>query len=399
MTDEESIYTRDKMKQKTVYPTEQTPSYADWALYEMGKELEAKVDSIGGVPEHTSEDAGKVLKVTAENRLAWATDEQGHAQVQSNWDESDNTQPSYIQNKPTIPEGVPAYTTSDDGKVLGVTVDSSGETPVAEVEWVEPEGGLPEFTTADDGKVLGVTVDSSGETPVAEVNWKELLKDSELVEYNNNVVTVIAPAIKYGERKSVYINSNTIVEEGYLYIGFIMNTNEYLQTEGSRNKVTVNGSNKARFEVYTLNSRNMDLSYFYGIMYIVKVKVKSGISDLYNCLSVIIPYDTKFYQNIIKKYFSNTGASNPSSSDEYGISKVFVNTTTQDAFINTAAGVWKKINNENSSVILTDTSDPTTATVGVIGQIFINTSTQNAFMCTAVDTVTPSYTWKQITLT
>lgn len=162
MTDEESIYTKDKMKQKTVYPTEQTPSYADWALFDMGKDLEDKVEGTEAIPDHTSEDAGKVLKVTAQNGLAWATDEQGHAQVQSNWNETDNTQPSYIQNKPTIPEGVPAYTTSDDGKVLGVTVDSSGDTPVAEVEWVEPEGGLPAIVSGDVGKVVAVNSSENG---------------------------------------------------------------------------------------------------------------------------------------------------------------------------------------------------------------------------------------------
>ena len=41
-------YDIEKMKQKVVYPTEQTPSYADWRLFEMGVELEKKVDSGGG---------------------------------------------------------------------------------------------------------------------------------------------------------------------------------------------------------------------------------------------------------------------------------------------------------------------------------------------------------------
>lgn len=35
------IYDESKMRQKVVYPTKQTPSYADWALFNMGKELEA----------------------------------------------------------------------------------------------------------------------------------------------------------------------------------------------------------------------------------------------------------------------------------------------------------------------------------------------------------------------
>lgn len=45
----------------------------------------------------------------------------------------------------------------------------------------------------------------------------------------------------------------------------------------------------------------------------------------------------------------------------------------------------------------TDSSAPTTATVGRLGQIFIDTTNADAYMCVAVDSVTPSYTWKQIT--
>lgn len=294
MTDEQPIYNEEKMQQKVVYPTKQTPSYADWALYNMGAALEEKVDGMGsGLPEHTSEDAGKVLKVTAQNEVAWATDEQGHAQVQANWNETDNTQPSYIQNKPTIPAGyeyvknvsggpytitangnttitaetlsneyyrkdiivfvtyvsdkvmvkprqemdtnqikfdvvnsslettcyidytiyakditpgrenpegvnicsvigtvgrkyaaVPISTTTDADKVL--TVGANG-VPA----WQAPSGGseLPAFTTSDDGKVLAVTVDSSGTEPVAELNW--MSNESRLIYYisiykNNN---------------------------------------------------------------------------------------------------------------------------------------------------------------------------------------------------------------------
>lgn len=45
----------------------------------------------------------------------------------------------------------------------------------------------------------------------------------------------------------------------------------------------------------------------------------------------------------------------------------------------------------------TGSSAPTTATVGRLGQIQIDTTTATAYMCVAVDTVTPAYTWKQIT--
>lgn len=41
------IYNEEKMKQKPVYPTRETAQYSDWALFNMGKELEKKVDEIG----------------------------------------------------------------------------------------------------------------------------------------------------------------------------------------------------------------------------------------------------------------------------------------------------------------------------------------------------------------
>ena len=44
----------------------------------------------------------------------------------------------------------------------------------------------------------------------------------------------------------------------------------------------------------------------------------------------------------------------------------------------------------------TDSSAPTTATVGRLGQIQIDTTNADAYMCVAVDSVTPSYTWKKI---
>lgn len=66
MTDEQSIYDESKMKQKVVYPTEQTPSYADWALFEMGKELEGNTP-----PTPTAEDVGKVVMVGEDGKLMY----------------------------------------------------------------------------------------------------------------------------------------------------------------------------------------------------------------------------------------------------------------------------------------------------------------------------------------
>ncbi|MBP5722794.1 MAG: hypothetical protein J6X18_04380 [Bacteroidales bacterium] len=42
------------------------------------------------------------------------------AQVQSDWNEANSGSTAYIKNKPTIPEGLPAVTSSDNGKVLTV---------------------------------------------------------------------------------------------------------------------------------------------------------------------------------------------------------------------------------------------------------------------------------------
>ena len=48
--------------------------------------------------------------------------------------------------------------------------------------------------------------------------------------------------------------------------------------------------------------------------------------------------------------------------------------------------------------VLSDTSAPTTSTEGYLGQIFVDKDTQTGYMCVAVDTETPDYTWKQITV-
>lgn len=73
MTDEEyeDIYDEEKMKQLPVYPTKQTPSYADWRLFRMGKKLEDAVKGIiqvftGITP--TSEDAGKTIVIDSEGK-------------------------------------------------------------------------------------------------------------------------------------------------------------------------------------------------------------------------------------------------------------------------------------------------------------------------------------------
>lgn len=52
------------------------------------------------LPAHTSSEEGKVLKVDSNGDLEWGTGG-GGSQVQSDWAETDTTDPSYIENKPT----------------------------------------------------------------------------------------------------------------------------------------------------------------------------------------------------------------------------------------------------------------------------------------------------------
>lgn len=60
-----------------------------------------------------------------------------------------------------IPE-IPTPETTDEGKVLTVSVDSSGETPVAEYDLAAPASGLPAIASGDAGKVLTVNAGETG---------------------------------------------------------------------------------------------------------------------------------------------------------------------------------------------------------------------------------------------
>lgn len=59
-----TIFDKERMKQKIIYPTKQTPSYADWALFEMGKELEES--GSGG----TAYTAGSGIAISEENVIS-----------------------------------------------------------------------------------------------------------------------------------------------------------------------------------------------------------------------------------------------------------------------------------------------------------------------------------------
>lgn len=125
------------------------------------------------VPAVTSGDNGKVLTATyaeGTGSYAWAT-AGSFTQVQANWNESDTTAPSYIQNKPdlsdmatktwvgqqgylTDADEVPTVGSSDNGKVLTATY-SGGAGSYA---WATPaSGGLAVET---DGTNYWITVNS-----------------------------------------------------------------------------------------------------------------------------------------------------------------------------------------------------------------------------------------------
>ena len=98
------------------------------------------------VPTVTSSDDAKVLKATYSGGVgsyAWET-ESGGTQVQSDWTETDNTDPSYVQHKPEVLSFVA-------GSGISVTESASAITIAADAQ-------LPSYSlTTDVGKVLQVT--------------------------------------------------------------------------------------------------------------------------------------------------------------------------------------------------------------------------------------------------
>lgn len=72
-----------------------------------------------------------------------------------------------------IPE-IPTPETTDEGKVLTVAVDSSGETPVVSYELDTPSRGLPAITAGDAGKVLTVNAGETAAEWAAPSGGKEL---------------------------------------------------------------------------------------------------------------------------------------------------------------------------------------------------------------------------------
>jgi hypothetical protein len=101
------------------------------------------------IPSHTSTQSGKVLGVDSNGALDWVTP--AASQVQANWNESDSSAPSYIQNKPTIPSVDQTYNAASTNAQSGTAVAGA----------LSGISQVPSTSQASAGDVL--TVDSNGD--------------------------------------------------------------------------------------------------------------------------------------------------------------------------------------------------------------------------------------------
>ena len=144
-----------------------------------GTAVAGALATVNQVPASTSSDEDKVLTVNSSGNPVWAP-AQGGAQVQSDWTESDTTDPAYIQNKPTTKSisagsGI-SITESSNSVVISATGGGSGtvdqtynasstnaQSGTAVAGALATVNQVPASTASDEDKVL--TVNSSG-TPV-----------------------------------------------------------------------------------------------------------------------------------------------------------------------------------------------------------------------------------------
>lgn len=138
-----------------------------------GTAVAGALATVNQVPASTSSDEDKVLTVNSSGNPVWAP-AQVSTQVQSDWTESDTTDPSYIQHKPvekSIVAGSGISITEDVSNVtFSATVDqtynsssTNAQSGAAVAGALATVNQVPASTASDEDKVL--TVNSSG-TPV-----------------------------------------------------------------------------------------------------------------------------------------------------------------------------------------------------------------------------------------
>lgn len=292
---------------------------------------------------------------------------------------SDNQHNIYWIDTPT---GTPAISSGDAGKVLTV---NAGETAA---EWSTPAGGLPASTSSDEGKVL--TVDSQGDAA-----WDDVPKE--------------LPAITSGDAgKVLAVNAG---ETGYELINKLDGFT--IERYGESNCSGGNGSNTTVSITFGGNLNCNEKDYIVIIFqekdysnnagsWIIEGKIFTGNTGNVNSLNVKATGYNNPNSTIYYKYLVLSKNKKESTSTIYVIGTV--STGILQMFTGGSKGqVFTKKNNttfncEWTDISLSNSSNPTTSTVGYVGQIYINTTTQDAFICTAADTVTPAYTWKKITL-
>ena len=155
---------------------------ADWSQSDSAADDFIKnKPTISNVPAVTSADDNKVLKASYSGGVGSYSWEQETAQVQSDWTESDTTDPAYIQNKPT-----------EKNLVAGtnITITESGNN----VTVATTVNGVPGVTSTDTGKYL--KADYNGGSPT--VSWDIVPMNTytggNMISISSNVVAVSTTA-------------------------------------------------------------------------------------------------------------------------------------------------------------------------------------------------------------
>jgi hypothetical protein len=140
--------------------------------------------SADGLPASTSADEGKLLGVDSSGNPEWQA-APTFTQQQADWNQSNSSAVDYIKNKPDI-RNVPAVGSGDDGKVLKATYSGG----VGSYSWDVAPTGLPPSTAQDEGKILGVDSQGDPEWQAAptftqqQADWNQ--SDNTAVDYIKN---------------------------------------------------------------------------------------------------------------------------------------------------------------------------------------------------------------------